>query len=61
MSKAIKRSPAIDGKAAEQELRRLLDGFGALHDRTLAQLDQTDAALDKALAHFRNGPSVRLH
>jgi len=38
--------------AAEQELRGLLDGFGALHAATLAQLDRTDAALAAALAHF---------
>ncbi len=38
--------------ATEQELRQLLDGFDALHESTLAQLDRTDAALDRALAHF---------
>lgn len=30
---------------AEKELRILLDGFGALHAATLAQLDSTDRAL----------------
>jgi len=41
-----------EDQALELELRRLLDGFDALHESTLAQLDRTDAALDRALAHF---------
>jgi hypothetical protein len=36
----------------ERELRRLLDRFEVLHESTVAQLDRTDAALDRALAHF---------
>lgn len=42
---------------AEAELRGLVNGFQALHARTLAQLDRTDAALDAALAHFRRKPA----
>jgi len=45
-----------DSQAIEQELRQLLDGFDALHENTLAQLDRTDAALDAALAHFGRSP-----
>ena len=41
-----------EDQTIEQELRQLLDGFETLHENTLAQLDRTDAALDKALAHF---------
>ncbi len=41
-----------EDQALELELRQLLDGFDALHDSTLAQLDRTDAALDRALGHF---------
>ena len=47
---ALNYDPADD--AAEAELCNLLSGFDALHKRTLAQLDRTDAVLDAALAHF---------
>lgn len=46
-----------EDEAIEQELRQLLDGFETLHENTLAQLDRTDAALDKALAHFARTPA----
>jgi hypothetical protein len=46
--------PAGVDEAAE--LRALIDGFEAVHARTLAQLDRTDAALDAALAHFGREP-----
>jgi hypothetical protein len=47
---ALDYDPA-DAEVAE-ELRRLLEGFDALHARTLQQLERTDAALEAALAHF---------
>jgi uncharacterized protein (DUF1778 family) len=47
---ALNYDPA--DQAVEQELRQLLEGFDALHESTVAQLDRTDAALDRALAHF---------
>jgi hypothetical protein len=47
---ALNYEPA--DQASEQELHQLLEGFDALHENTLAQLDRTDAALDAALAHF---------
>jgi len=42
-----------EDNAAELELRRLLVHFDVLHANTLEQLDRTDAALDRALAHFQ--------
>ncbi len=37
---------------AEAELTSLLAAFPALHAETMAQLDRTDAALDRCLAQF---------
>ncbi|HWK46896.1 MAG TPA: hypothetical protein VNT30_19405 [Stellaceae bacterium] len=36
----------------EAELRAVLEVFTLTHQQTLAQLDRTDVALDRALAHF---------
>jgi hypothetical protein len=41
-----------DEAADEVELRALLTSFDHLHANTLAQLDRTDLALDRALEHF---------
>jgi hypothetical protein len=39
-----------DEAADEEELRTLIASFAAIHAATLAQLDRTDAALDRALS-----------
>lgn len=43
--------------AAEAEIRALLTMFPSLHEETMAQLDRTDAALDRCLAQIDSRPA----
>ncbi len=47
---ALNFEPVEESEAAE--LRDPLNQFETLHANVLAQLDRTDAALDRTLAHF---------
>lgn len=39
---------------AEAALKTLLAAFPAIHAQTIAQLDKTDAALDRCLSHYHD-------
>jgi len=41
-----------EDEAVEDEVRALLTAFPGLHAETMAQLDRTDAALDRCLARM---------